>query len=68
MIKLEEMSFSFIVSHGQKFTLTAEGQREGVLEDSGGDAREVLIDGVGGDMSEAEGILLPLGTDGKHFA
>ena len=67
MIKLEEMSFSFIVTHGQEFTLTAEGQREGILKDSGGDAWEVLVNSIGGDMSKAEGILLPLGTDGKHL-
>ena len=46
VIKLEQVRFSFIISHGQELTLVTECQREWVLENSRSDTGEILEDSV----------------------
>ena len=40
----------------------------GVLECTDASTREVLVDGLGGGVYQAEGVLFPFGADGQEVA
>ena len=67
MFQLEKVRFTFIVAHGQEFTLMAERETEGVLEDARRHAWEILVDSVRWDVGEPECVLLPFAAHGEHL-
>ena len=65
--QLEQVCLAFVVAHCYELTLVAEPHAERVLKNSRCNPWEVLENSVGGNMGEAERVLLPLGAEGEHL-